>query len=237
METLPIYVSVSFILITIFTIFIFYKATKQSKMSVALILGWMIFQTSLTMLGFYKVTTGTPPRLVLVLAPVLLLNVYLFATKKGQAFIDSIDLKILTLIHIIRIPVELVLYALFVYKTIPALMTFEGQNWDILSGITAPFVYYFGFVQNKMTSTLLLVWNFICLGLLINIVVIAILSAPSPLQQLAFDQPNVAIFHFPFIWLPAVVVPIVLFAHLVTIRQLLRKRLMSPITNSQSSTV
>ncbi len=224
MDTLPSYISVCFIFITFSTIFLFYKATQQSKISIALLLGWMTFQTSLTVLGFYKVTTGTPPRLVLVLAPILLLNIFLFTSKKGQAFIDQLDLKTLTILHVMRIPVELVLYALFVYKTIPVLMTFEGRNWDIVSGITAPLVYYWGFVKNKLSTTFLLIWNIVCLGLLINIVVIAILSAPSPLQQLAFDQPNVAIFHFPFIWLPAVVVPIVLFAHLVAIRQLLKKR-------------
>lgn len=61
------------------------------------------------------------------------------------------------------------------------------------------------------------------LGLLINIVIRALLSFPSPMQQLAFDQPNRAIIYFPFIWLPTVVVPIILFSHLASIWQLFRK--------------
>jgi hypothetical protein len=103
-------------------------------------------------------------------------------------------------------------------------MTFEGRNFDIISGITAPFIYYFGFIKNKIPQTVLLAWNFICLALLINIVMNAVLSAPFTFQQFAFDQPNIAIFYFPFVWLPCCVVPIVLFSHLATIRQLLVKQ-------------
>jgi hypothetical protein len=58
------------------------------------------------------------------------------------------------------------------------------------------------------------IWNWICLALLLNIVVRAVLSAPSPIQQFAFDQPNIAILHFPFVFLPGFIVPAVLFCHL-----------------------
>ncbi|MNY38553.1 hypothetical protein D3C86_1731870 [compost metagenome] len=129
----------------------------------------------------------------------------------------------LTYVHLIRIPVELVLYGLFLNGAIPELMTFEGRNFDILAGITAPLVGFFGISQSKMGKTSLLLWNFACLGLLLNIVVTAILSAPSPFQQLSFEQPNIAILYFPFSWLPVFVVPLVLFAHLAAIRKLIKK--------------
>jgi hypothetical protein len=41
-----------------------------------------------------------------------------------------------------------------------------------------------------------------------------------PFQQFAFDQPNIAVLYFPFIWLPSCVVPLVLLSHLAAIRQL-----------------
>lgn len=68
----------------------------------------------------------------------------------------------------------------------------------------------------------LLVWNIICLSLLLNVVVNALLSVPSPVQRFAFEQPNVAIWYFPFVWLPGCVVPLVLLAHVAAIRQLLK---------------
>ena len=104
-------------------------------------------------------------------------------------------------------------------------MTFEGRNFDILAGITAPLVLYYGFVKRKLGNTFMLLWNVICLLLLLNIVVNAILSAPFPFQQFAFDQPNVAVMYYPFVWLPCFIVPVVLFSHLVLIRRLLKKEI------------
>jgi hypothetical protein len=101
-------------------------------------------------------------------------------------------------------------------------MTFAGGNYDIISGLTAPVVYYFGFIKKSMSRGLMIGWNIICLGLLMNIVVRAILSTPSPFQQLALSQPNIAILHFPYIWLPSFIVPLVLFSHLINIRYLIR---------------
>ena len=100
-------------------------------------------------------------------------------------------------------------------------MTFAGRNFDILSGITAPIVYFVCFKNSQLKNRrLLLVWNFICLGLLLNIVINALLSAPFPFQQFAFDQRNIAILYFPFTWLPCFIVMIVLYSHLAAIRQL-----------------
>jgi len=102
-------------------------------------------------------------------------------------------------------------------------MTFEGQNFDMLVGITAPFVAYFGITKGKMNRIALLIWNFISLGLLFNIVTLALLYAPTPLQLLAFDQANIAVFYYPFSLLPTFIVPLVLFCQLASIRKLFKK--------------
>ncbi|HXB28517.1 MAG TPA: hypothetical protein VNW49_01800, partial [Puia sp.] len=59
----------------------------------------------------------------------------------------------------------------------------------------------------------------LCLGLLFLIVRHAIFSIPSSLQKFGFDQPNIAILHFPYAWLPSCIVPMVLFSHLAMIRK------------------
>ncbi|MCU0443200.1 MAG: hypothetical protein MUE96_12445 [Bacteroidia bacterium] len=221
MELIPQYLTIVFILTTLLTIALFGKATKHVQITTWVIGIWLLFQAIVGYSGFYRVTNTFPPRLVLLVLPPLLLTAFLFTTAKGKSYIDALQLKWLTLMHIIRIPVELVLYGLFTYQAVPELMTFEGRNLDIISGISAPVVYYWVFVQNKFSKALLLWWNIICLVLLLNIVMNAILSAPSPIQQFAFTQPNIAVQYFPFNWLPSVVVPLVLFAHLASIRKLL----------------
>ena len=224
MENLPIYISVVFGLTTILTIALFYKSTDHSKITLAILLTWLTIQTFIGLSGFYTVTDTIPPRFLLLFLPPVLFIICLFVTAKGRHYIDSLDIKTLTILHTIRIPVEIVLFWLFIHKAVPQLATFEGRNFDVLSGLTAPIIFYFGFIKNIINTKIILLWNFICLGLLINIVVNAVLSAPFPFQQFAFDQPNIAVLYFPFNWLPSCVVPLVLLSHLATIRQLLNKQ-------------
>ena len=223
MDKISIYISLAFALTTLLTVLLFYKAANNSKITLIILLAWLALQAAVSLTGFYTVTDSIPPRFILLVLPALIFIIILFATTKGRQFIDGLDLKTLTILHIVRIPVEIVLFWLFLYKTIPQLMTFEGRNFDIISGLTAPIVFYFGFIKKAMGRKMMLVWHFICLGLLINIVVNALLSAPFPFQRFGFDQPNIAVLYFPFVWLPCCVVPLVLFSHLATIRQLLNK--------------
>lgn len=229
MESLPGYIAVIFILTSLVTVFFFYKASHGSKAVVMIIAGWLLLQSIVSFSGFYSVTNTIPPRFMMLVLPPLLLIIFMFATERGRGFVDALDQRWLLLLHTIRIPVEIVLFLLFVNKTIPQIMTFEGKNWDIISGISAPLVYWLCFVKRTAGKNVLLFWNIACLLLLINIVVIAILSAPFVFQRLAFDQPNIALLYFPYTWLPCCVVPLVLFSHLAAIRQLLRGRQQVPV--------
>ena len=224
MENLPIYISIVFGLTSILTIGIFFKATNNSFITLVVLLAWLAIQALIGLSGFYTDTETIPPRFIFLVLPPILFIIGLFATTKGKQYIDSLDPKTLTILHTVRIPVEIVLFWLCLNKAVPSLMTFEGRNFDILSGLTAPIIFYFGFIKNIISKQLILIWNFICLGLLINIVANAVLSAPFPFQKFAFDQPNIAVLYFPFNWLPSCIVPLVLFSHLVVIRQLLNKR-------------
>ncbi len=228
-ENLPLYIVVVFIITTLLTVGIFQYAIKRSSYSSKtttflsfVIPFWLIFQATIAFLGFYQFTDTIPPRLVaFAIFPALLTIIGLFIFSRD--FIEKLPLQVLTFVCIIRIPVELVLLWLFQNGQVPELMTFEGRNFDILSGITAPIIAWLAFRGDKINKPILLIWNVICLLLLINIVSHAALSLPSPIQQLAFEQPNRGVLYFPFIWLPSTIVPIVLFCHLVSFWQILKK--------------
>ena len=223
MHDLPLYVPIAFGLTTLLTVYFFFRASNNSFPTLFILLGWLVLQAFVSLSGFYTSTKGFPPRFILLGLPALLTIILLFIVPKGRQYIDSLNPATLTLLHTIRIAVELVLFWLYISKTIPQLMTFEGRNFDIISGLTAPFIFYFGFVKKRLSTTIILIWNIICIGLLINVVVNAILSAPFSFQQFGFEQPNIAVLYFPFTWLPCCLVPLVLLAHLATIRQLLKK--------------
>ena len=221
MEHVTILLKASFIAITFLTVWQSYRASNQSKPFLIIISTWMVLQLIVVRTGFYSNINAVPPRLAFHLMPTLVFILIMFLTVGGRRFIDSLNIKQLTLIHTVRIPVEIVLYYLFIEKTLPQIMTFAGRNLDMLAGLTAPIVFYWAFVKDKIKRKGLLVWNLLSLGLLINIILIALLSAKSPFQQFAFNETNIAIGHFPFNWLPSVVVPIVLFSHLAALRQLI----------------
>jgi hypothetical protein len=154
------------------------------------------------------------------IGPALLLIVLFFVTKRGRGFIDRMDLRALTLLHVVRVPVEVVLFALAVHKTIPEILTFEGRNFDIIVGITAFPMAWWVFAKAG-SKKVLLAWNFVGILFLFNVMIHGILSAPFPFQQFGLDQPNIAMLHAPFLLLPGLIVPLVMFSHFAAIRLIL----------------
>jgi hypothetical protein len=223
MQHLPIYIYLTFGATVLLSIGLFYKATNYSKTFLFILLGYMFIQLLLAALGFYNNPNTSTARFPLLVIPPVLFLLSRFVTPNGRAFLDGLDLPTLTLFHIIRIPVEFVLFWLFVNEAVPEAMTFHGRNFDIFSGVTAPFMYYFGFVNRKIGKTVIIAWNIICLILLLNVVSSAILSLPARFQQFGFEQPNTALGYFPFLLLPACLVPMVLLSTFAAIRQLLKK--------------
>src|ERR1700688_3241089 len=158
MENLPLYSIIVFILTTGLSFFLFYRASNYSFAAFLIISLWLIVQAILSLSGFYQITNTIPPRGILFILPPLLFIIILFATKGGRRFIDHMDPGTLTLLHTIRIPVEFVLYWLYLDKQVPKLMTFAGGNYDIISGITAPLVFYFGYVKKLIGRNIIFIW-------------------------------------------------------------------------------
>ena len=172
--------------------------------------------------GFFEVTDTIPPRFALLIGPPTMFTVLLFVTKKGRRFIDGLNNTTLTYLSIIRVPIEFVLFWLFLEEWMPQVVTFEGRNFDIIAGITAPIVAYFGYTRGKIGKIGLLVWNIVCFLLLANVVTHAILAAPSPFQVLEWEHPTIAVMHLPYCWLAGYIVPVVFFTHLVNIRRAIK---------------
>jgi hypothetical protein len=231
MDQVPAFVSVVFMVTTFITVGIFLYAVRSTggeslatRSLLFTIPVWLILQFVVASSGFYLNTASLPPRLfILGFAPALLLIIVLFIFARST-IIAALPLTLLTIIHVIRIPVELTLAWLSEARAVPEIMTFHGTNLDILSGITAPLALYFAVKKTLVSRIVLVFWNLAALALVLNIVITAILCVPSPIQKLAFDQPNIAVLHFPYISLPTVVVPIVFFSHFASLYKLLIRR-------------
>ncbi len=234
MGNVPSYVSITFILTTFAAIGFLLRAIRRaglgtfpSGLLVFLLPLWIFLQAIASLGGIYSDSDSIPPLLFLlgVCPAIALIGVYFIFFR--SSFIERLPLQTLTLVHIVRIPAEVVILWLFYAGFLPQMMTFEGRNFDIIAGLLSPVVYWISFRGEKLRRGVLFAYNVFGLLLLANVVSIAALSLPSPLQSLNVDQPNRAVLYFPYVWLPTIVVPIALFSHLASLWKLYRER-MSP---------
>lgn len=218
-ENLPNWINWLFLLVTILTIGIFHFANGKSKKLTIFIIIWSLLQSALAFSGFYQKTDLIPPRFLIVLIPVLFIIIFGLTKKRLNWIIQNRNTELSTFLHTIRIPVEIILFYLFIDKMLPELMTYEGRNFDILAGISAPIIGIL-WLRKIIGRLKLIIWN--CLGLFLILFVFGngILSSILPIQMFGFEQPTVAPNYFPFILLPATIVPIVIYTHITDIIKL-----------------
>lgn len=162
MTDLPGYISLTFIGVVVATVSFLYFSLdqankKHSKNKNGIIIGGLalliILVSVLTMNGFFENFESRPPRLFLFVGPTILATVILLIVPSTRAFLAAMPIASLTYIHIIRIPVEIVLWWLYKHGGVPEAMTFEGVNYDILTGITAPFAALFRSAKKSITES------------------------------------------------------------------------------------
>lgn len=179
---------------------------------------WLLLTSYLALIGVLKDFTSLPPRLILVLMPALICSLSLTLHPRFKQLWQDTPMFWLISFQVFRLPVEIMLWLLAHEGIAPPQMSFEGRNWDILTGITAPLAAWLWLKQPNQRNQIALIWNLLGLGLLLNIVTVAILSVPTPFQLI---QPaNTFIADWPYVWLPAVLVPFAYTGHFIALRQL-----------------
>lgn len=207
-----------FIIITVSAIILLYFGSGKDKRLLLAAALWTAFTGILAFAGFFEDHHALPPRMLLAVLPPLPCLIW-YCRKRS---VRQLQPAWLLAVHALRLPVELVLYYLFLQEKVPVIMTFKGWNFDILTGISAILLLFTGVTRSLKLKVraLFIAWNIAGLFFLAFIVSLAVLSAPLPIQRLAFDQPDVALLFFPYTWLPAVVVPVVLMAHILSLRSI-----------------
>lgn len=98
-------------------------------------------------------------------------------------------------------------------------MTFEGLNWDIVTGILA-LMYWVVQSHINIPRWAIIAFNVIGLALVLNIVVISTLSTPITIRVFMNEPANTLIAYIPFIWLPTFLVQLAIGGHILTFRKL-----------------
>ncbi len=163
-----------------------------------------------------------PPRALFLLGPGAVLCAGLALSPFGRVLIEGLPLAWLVGYQAFRIAVELLLWLLFREGVLPEQMTFEGVNFDVVSGISALFVAAL-LARGMRGRWLVWVWNLGSLLLLANIVVIAVRSMPGAWRAYQNEPANTIVLSGVFVWIPALYVLAAWFGHVLVFRALLRR--------------
>jgi hypothetical protein len=184
----------------------------------ASLLLWFGLAAILSQSGFFNSFEKFPPPFFILLIVPLAGVIYFISRPITREILGRIPPQYLIYLQTFRIIVEVLLWMLFMDNLIPVQMTFEGRNFDILAGLTSIVMGYF-VSRGRVNKQIALIWNFICLGLLVNIVTIAILSTPTPMRVFMNEPANTIVAKFPVVFLPAALVPLAYGLHFLSIIQ------------------
>lgn len=184
---------------------------------------WLVSSTLLAESGLLREFDRRPPPFLLFAWGFTLATAILAFSLVGTRLIQGVGIAGLIAFQAFRIPVELWLHRLYQEGVVPVQMTYEGRNFDILSGILGLGLGIWA-LRSQPPRWAIWLFNVVGLALLINIVTVAILSAPTPVRRFFNEPANTFVADWPFVWLPAFLVQAAWFGHLLVFRWLRSNR-------------
>ena len=181
---------------------------------------WLGILSTLSFLDFFSNFDVLPPRLFLAFLPPVILIIALLFSRLFKFILFVLPMSWLVYIQAFRVLMELFLWLGYLGNYVPRQMTFEWLNFDIMAGITAVMAGFVFFGHGRYRRSEAILWNIFGIILLVNIVFIAIVSTPSPLQIFHTGISNTFVAEFPFIWIPGFIVPFALAMHIFSLKQL-----------------
>jgi hypothetical protein len=182
------------------------------------LIAWLGGTAALAQSGVLSKWTSLPPRWPLLPLIALGTFVLLGQTLTFRRLLAEIPSWQPVAFQTFRMGVELAFWRLSLDGGAPVQVTFEGRNFDGLIGLTAPVVaagIAFGWFGPRLT----IAWNLFGLAMLFNAIGTVATSTPGPLHLNWPSEPFTAIATWPVIWIPALLAPIGIFVHVVSIRQ------------------
>lgn len=191
------------------------QALKRAPMLLAL---WIAFLSGLANTNYFTEFQAIPPRLGLVVVPPLVFLLFLSFSPSIKPFLDTLNLKMMAYVQSFRIFMEAILWILVSSHALPKTMSFTGNNFDILIGLTAPIVGFYTFKGGYRRLGLLKLWNITGILILSVTVLSGLLSAPTPFRMIYEPISTAIIATFPYILLPGFIVPFALACHILSLR-------------------
>ncbi|HET6333373.1 MAG TPA: hypothetical protein VFG30_09185 [Polyangiales bacterium] len=178
---------------------------------------WMGLTGGLAASGVLARFDIRPPPLAFLFAGTVALGIALGVSRVGGRIAEGLPLYVLVLAQGFRLPLELVMHAAAAEGTMPAVMSYGGYNFDIVTGASALLVG--ALLKRGAPRTLAIAWNALGVVLLGVIISVALLSSPL-VRAFGDDQLNTWVAYVPFVWLPSILVASAIAGHIVVWRRL-----------------
>ena len=171
-------------------------------------------------LGFYQ---GKPTRIPTIefglLLPIIAGVIFYWRSSVLRCIAAAAPQSLLVGIQFYRV-LGIIFLALFAGGALPGVFALPAGTGDVAVGLAAPAVA-FAFARGLRGSAgLARAWNLFGLADLLVAVTTGFLSSPSPIQKLAFDNPNTLITAFPLVMVPVFLVPLAILLHLASLAKL-----------------
>jgi hypothetical protein len=237
-SSIPLWVSILFMCIFPFYIFLISNAVKTSGIKLEfgerktkkisnriLIFGfaYLVIIALVSFTEFFKVNS-LPPR-ILITSTLPLLLFYLLVLSRTAAYktiIKTISLQSLVRLHIFRL-IGVFFLITYYYGALPKYFAIAGGIGDMFAAITAIFVAYALDKKKPYAIKLTWLWNIIGLLDILNVAISAVVATRLSLTTNA--QSVLEIANFPFVWIPAFAPATIIFIHVSIFKKLSMQKL------------
>lgn len=201
------------------------SAVRAACLALAAAAAWMTVTWLAATSGILQRWETTPPPFALLVLSIITIAVAVAASPLGGA-LAALPLWMLIAVQGFRLPLELAMHAMYERGVMPVQMSYSGRNFDIVTGATALVVAYL-VATRRAGPRVAFAWNSVGLGLLLNVVIVAIVGTPR-IRYFGDDFLNTWVTYPPFVWLPAVMVLAALLGHLLIFRAISRSAVSTP---------
>jgi hypothetical protein len=182
------------------------------------VFAWLLVTALVAASGALRRFDATPPPFAILAFAIGIIGITVPCSSLGTLLVRGLPLWALVGFQVFRFPLELVMHRAYVEGLMPVQMSYSGRNYDIVSGITAG-VLAIWLGRGRAPRWMVASWNILGFALLVNIVTIAVVSAPL-FRWFGSERLNTFVTYLPFVWLPAVLVVAALMGHILIWRQL-----------------
>jgi len=216
----------------IFLLIIGFKAinstsTNPKKDKIILIFGLAIWHLFILLLSSTKLLQSYdfPPRFAIafIIPSFIFTGIFLYKSR-NKKWIHEIPEQWIVYFQSFRIVVE----TLFVFSVAQGILnyhvTIEGYNFDMIFAFTAPIVAYVVYSKKAFSKKIVLIWNYVGLGVLASVIFLFITVVYKP-QIYGSELPLLPLeaLTYPYVLIAGFLMPVAVFLHILSIVQLKTK--------------